>query len=236
MLESVGGKKLADDVAGMAEYSMMRGDIGVKGLGGGAEGPMQVLAKARPWLASDKVPPAGIHPEIDKLKTELNQSALDLLDEKIKDAQAVPGRERAPELLRDFVDQHTNGATMGISGEAALRLYGDKLPSADDGILGWVPNLKEQLDVARETGADITVPMADWIAKVDPEVHKALHDDLRVVPEGITAKEAENLKLAPPPIPTIDETIPVVRAANGMEPMFSIGDRKLTIKRLGGDI
>jgi len=236
MLESVGGKKLADDVAGMAEYSMMRGDIGVKGLGGGAEGPMQVLDKARPWLASDKVPPAGIHPEIDKLKTELNQSALDLLDEKIKDAQAVPGRERAPELLRDFVDQHTNGATMGISGEAALRLYGDKLPSADDGILGWVPNLAEQLEVAKETGADITVPMADWIAKVDPEVHKALHDDLRVVPEGITAKEAEDLKVAPPPIPTVDETIPVVRAANGMEPMFSIGDRKLELKRLARDV
>jgi len=232
VLEKVGGKQLADDVAGMVEYSMVRGDIGVKAGGGGAEGPMNVLAKVKPWLYSDKLPPAGIHPEIDKVKTEANQSALELLDQKVTEAQGVPGRERAPELLRDFVNQHTQDATMGISGEAVIKLYGDKLPSADDGILGWVPNLKEQLDVARETGADITVPMADWITKVDPEVHKALHDDLRVVQGGITTREATELAAQPPPIPTVDETIPVVRAAGGYEPMFALGDRKLTIQRM----
>lgn len=235
MLEGVGGKKLADDVAGMAEYSMMRGDIGVKGLGGGAEGPMQVLAKVKPWVDSGKLPPTGLHPEIDKLKAEANQSALDLLDEKVKDAQQSLTRERAPDLFHNFVEQHVGDATLGLSGDAVLKLYADKEPLSDDGMLGWVPNIKEQLDVIRETGVDLTIPMAGWISKVDPEIHKVLRPEIRAVPDGITEREAKELVDQPPPKSIVEETIPVVRAAGSFEPMMAIGDRKLELKRLASE-
>ena len=63
----------------------------------------------------------------------------------------------------------------------------------------------------------------------------ALHDDIRVRPGGITAnevklaKEAEAANPAPVPLP---EEVPSVRAASALEPLFSIGDRKLELQRI----
>lgn len=208
--------------------------IGVHGELPGAAAHADAWARALPYLREGEVPPRGVHPLIDQIKVQQNQTALQLLDSKVSDAQSVLTRERAPDMVRDFVDQHVQGANIGISGPAAVALYGDRVPTVDDGLLGFVPHLREQLENARETGADVTVPMADWISKVDPQVHKALHDDLRVVPEGITAREAVEAQPYEPK-PVVDETIPVVRAANGLEPLFSIGDRKLTIQRMASE-
>ena len=59
---------------------------------------------------------------------------------------------------------------------------GIRSPTPDDGVLGWVPDLAAQMEAAKDTGADISVPLSDYISKVDPAIHKELQDDLRVVP------------------------------------------------------
>ena len=35
------------------------------------------------------------------------------------------------------------------------------------------------------------VPVAEYLAKVDPEVHKEIEDHIRVRPEGMTVEEAK---------------------------------------------
>ena len=127
-----------------------------------------------------------------------------------------------------------------------LEMYGDKVPTLDDGVLGWVPDLAAQMEAAKDTGADISVPLSDYISKVDPAIHKELQDDLRVVPGGITNYEAEEAAkfneakdtaqtstgVTPPPETIVPEAVPTYRNDVGLEPLFSIGDRKLTLQRM----
>lgn len=144
----------------------------------------------RPWIESGHEPPAGLHPEIDKLKYEQNKLDVDNLDESLQAAQTSATRERSPETFANFIRQHSD-ARIGISGDAVARLYGDKVPTVDDNILGWSPGIVEELETAKATGGDVNVPLADWLAKVDPEVAKELHDDIRVRPGAITKTEKD---------------------------------------------
>lgn len=219
--KSAGGEELGNIVGAFGE--------GVMSTIGTHTPEIEAATRVGPWVKSGEVPPNGLHPLIDQAKTEMNKSALEMLDGAVKEAQSSTTKERAPELFQGFVEQHLQDHRMEISGQRAIELYGDKVPEVDDGVLGFVPNIKEQLEVARDTGADISVPMADWIAKVDPAIHKELHDDLRVVNGGMTAREATE---ALPPIPSIDEAIPTFRNSASLEPLFSIGDRKLTLQRM----
>lgn len=73
----------------------------------------------------------------------------------------------------------------------------------DDGKLGWVQGIREQLESAIAIGGDIEIPLADWLAHVDPELAKELKDDIRVRPGGVTKNEVEGLKAEKQPDPTI---------------------------------
>src|SRR5258706_305679 len=100
-------------------------------------------------------------------------------------------------LLEAGIEAIHAGAKTGykqITGDAVAKLYGDKVPEAGDNILGWSPRIAEEIRTAVATGGDVQIPLADWLAKVDPEVEKALHDDIRVRPGGITKNEQEIAK------------------------------------------
>lgn len=231
---SVGGspneaKRFARDMAGIVEMQTTPGAAVHQMIPHVTNGVIAVN-RAKPWIEAGKEPPAGLHPLIDQMKLERNEVALKGLDEAVADAQTSLTRERAPELFADFVRQHTQDRQMGISGQKVLEIYGDRVPLPDDGILGWVPDIEQQLAVARETGADVTVPLADWIAKVDPAVAKELHDDLRVAAGGITKREMA--ERPPIDLPIVDDPIATIRSGASLEPLFSIGDRKLQLNRL----
>lgn len=149
---------------------------------------MEASEAAKPYIEAGVEPPIGVHKVIDDLKKEQTRNDAKALDEALKEAQASKTRERNPEMFANFVRQHTD-AKIGISADAVAELYGDKPPALDDGKLGWVPRIAEQLEMARETGGDIEVPMADWLAKVDPGLAKDLHDFVRVRPEGFNLYE-----------------------------------------------
>lgn len=191
--------------------------------------PLEAYNRARPWVENGREPLAGALPEYDAYRAKQNAADLDALKEVTGDAQQSTLRERNPELFRDFIAQHTD-AEIGISGEAVAALYGEKLPTPDDGLLGWVPGIGDKLALARETGGDVSVPLADWLARVEPQVLQALHDDIRVRPGNPTVREAAlAAEPIPPPLP---EEVPTVRAASALEPMFSVGDRRLKMERL----
>ncbi len=91
-----------------------------------------------------------------------------------------------------------------------------------------MPNIEAQLRSAELTGEDIRIPAADWLAKVDPEIAKQLHDDIRVRDNGFTLNET---KIEAEPKEVIPEPLTATRGSAGLEPMFSVGDRKLTVEK-----
>lgn len=145
---------------------------------------------AKPYLDAGAEPPVGLHPVIDQVHSEQAKQDVKNLDDLFSEAQKSSTRERSPELFAHFVRQHTD-SSIGIDVEALRKLYGDKVPEADDNILGWAPRIQEQMALAEAHGGDVEVPLADWLSKVDPEVAKELHDFIRVRPGGMTLDEAK---------------------------------------------
>lgn len=168
--------------------------VGLSGQGGFHLAPeLQAAArlgrKVGPYVEAGKEPPAGLDPLIDQAKAK--QSAEDLagLEEAEKLAQGSATRERAPDAFADFIRQHTD-AKIGVNADMVRALYGDKVPAPDDGLLGFVPDLARKLEIAEATGGDVEIALADWLAKVEPEVSKALKDGVRVREDGVSAVEA----------------------------------------------
>lgn len=225
---------LGRDIGGMIEQAGMTGRKGL------TEHPVFKVADqyfgSRMYLENGREPLPSVLPEYDAFRAERNAKDVESLAEVVADAQQSLVRERNPDLFRDFIARHTD-AEIGIGGDAIVALYGDKRPLPDDGLLGWVPGIEQQLNLARASGDDISVPLADWVAKVDPEVMKVLAEDIRVRPGAITAREATLTKEAqaeagvPPPIP-LPEEVPTFRAASALEPLYSIGDRKIQLARM----
>lgn len=148
--------------------------------------------RVKPYVEAGEEIPPGAHPIVDQAKAKQAEVDIDNLEAALKEASKSATRERSPELFKLFMQQHTD-AKIGVSADAIVKMYGDKEPVIDDNKLGWVPNIKEQLAVARETGGDVEIPLADWLAHVDPALAKELHDDVRVRPKGLTIREADSL-------------------------------------------
>lgn len=198
------GERLTRDLIKLADVAMPEM---VKGIAAptGAQFNRQlreVIDSARPYIEAGREPPIGVHPEIDNLKIEQSKIDLDNLNEALKEAQASRTRERNPEIFASFIRQHTD-ASIGISADALQKIYGDKIPDMTDPKLGWVPDIGKQYEAALATGGDVQIPMADWLARVDPEFAKELKDDIRVRPGGVTKNEVEGLKAEKQPDPTI---------------------------------
>lgn len=147
------------------------------------------LARIQIYAKGGREPPVGIDPAIDRLKGEQAQADAKSLDDALREANASATRERSPELFAAFVRQHTQGE-IGISAEAIRKLYGDEQPAPDDGKLGWVPDIANKLAIAEQTGGDVSVPLADWLARVEPDIARDLHDHIRVRRGGMTVEEA----------------------------------------------
>lgn len=191
------------------------------------------IAAGMPFIKQGEPVPVGVSETVDKLHAEQAKVDIKNLDEALKAAQESATRERSPELFENFIAQHTN-AKIGIDAEAVRKLYGDKPVEVGDGILGWVPGMKDQLPLAESHGGDVEIPLSEWLAYVDPDVAKELHDSIRVRPGGMTLEEAkerpkvgeqvsepalgEEVQPVPSPIPEVDS----VRQASKFEnPSFA---------------
>ncbi len=224
--KALGGEALEREAKGIAESELNRQMAeGLHPADHVPEPPM--LSKVRPWIEAGEEPPRGVAPEIDAAKAEVNAAAVEEMEKSLANVQASTTHERSPDMMAKLIESKFGDTHISISAEAAQALYGDKPPAPDDGLLGWVPNINEQLAAARDTGDDVSVPLKDWLARVDPAVAKGLHDDLRMWPGGITAREAGE-----PPVPSkavVAEPLPQVRASLETEPKFGWGDRKVEL-------
>lgn len=153
----------------------------------------EVETAIAPYVEAGEPIPPGLHPALDKIKVEQAKLDSKALDDAFKEAQKSATRERSAELFQNFARQHTD-AKIGISADAIRELYKDKEPVPEDGILGWVPDIAERLREAEAIGGDVEIPLADALARIDPQVYKELHDDIRVRPGGVTINEGKELK------------------------------------------
>lgn len=152
----------------------------------------KAVEAAVPYIKAGIEPPVGVHPIIDQLKVEQTRLDIKALDEVLSESTKSTTRERSQEAFATFVRSHPE-FNVHISADAVRRLYGDKEPSPEDGILGWVPGVVSDLRAAEAGGGDVTIPIADWLAKVEPEVAKELHDDIKLRPGGVTVNEWKEL-------------------------------------------
>jgi len=187
------------------------------------------LQTVAPFAKVGKEPPPGVHPLLDEVKVEQAKQDGDAIKEALSESAKSATRERSPDYYANFVRQHVGEREIGIDAEAVRKLYGDKIPEVGDNLLGWVPDLQTKLASAESIGGDIRVSLADWLARVEPDVAKELHDSIRVRDGGLTLEEAKGLE----PKEVIADPLQLVRGAGGFEPQFSLGDRKVTLQRMG---
>lgn len=241
---ALGGHAKAELPKGPTKITVRPQDAQISGALEQAGQVQDAMDIARPYLQSGKIPPYGLHPLIDQLHDFQLEEDLKAIDDAVAASAKTETRERSPELYNNFTRLGVQG-DIGISFEAIRKLYGDKLPTADDGILGWVPNLEERLRAAGEIDGDVEVPLADYLARVDPEVNKALHDHLRIRGDGLTKAEVEEYKEhakvmadVETPVseaaPENDIAVQSIRKAAGLEPSADIGsEKKLKLQRVG---
>lgn len=182
-----------------------------------------------PYVDASEPIPVGLHPAIDKIKVEQSKLDIKALDNAFKEMQKTTTLERSPEMAKLFAEIKDK-TQIGIKSDAIQELYGDKPPSLDDGILGWLPDIASRLEEAKATGGDIEISLADALTKISPEVYDELHDHIRIRPGGLTVEEGKELGkreeptkvLAqegeePPPPPSI---VDQVRTQAALDPTF----------------
>lgn len=147
-----------------------------------------------PYIKAGEDPPVGLHPDVDKIIAEQSKIDLENLDDALSEATKSRTRERDPNLFADFI-RLKNKDSLYIPYEAVKELYGDKAPHPEDKVLGWVDDIESKVKQAEVNGGDIEISVADWLAKVEPEVAKELRDNVRVRKGGVTVEEGKALSV-----------------------------------------
>lgn len=184
------------------------------------------------WVQNGLTPPSNIDPFIDRMHEINNAAGVKQLTDKLADAASSQLRSMDPTLFNQLQDQLYGNSSFGIQVEFINQLYGDRIPTPGDGALGWIPDIEKKLAIARETGDDVRVQVKDWLTHIDPKIAADATPFLRISPEGITQMEAAERAANPPEYPpSIDAPMAAARDEIANQPMFSIGDRKLTLSR-----
>jgi uncharacterized protein YeaO (DUF488 family) len=208
------------EMTGVAEYELSMGQLT------GVVNPSH-------WIEAGRIPPKGIDRITDARMAELNKAAVEGLQKVLDQATTTNTRPRSPEAFGNLNREMNVKGTISINADRIAELYGDRVPHANDGMFGWVEGIEEKLRAAKEDGVDLRVPIADWLARIDPALAKDLSPDIRAFPEGITAREATEVR--EPPI-SVGSPLADVRAHFNTEPLFSIGDRPIRIERVDNSI
>lgn len=119
--------------------------------------------------------------------------AKDVLNKAVDIAQESKTKERSPETYAAAAAAALPEEVVNIPASKIIDIYksAGKVPTEGDGLFGFVPDLAKKLETAAASGAEITIPVADYIAHIDPAVHSQLADDVRLHEDGVTVTEAK---------------------------------------------
>src|SRR5262245_4988773 len=163
--------------------------------------PFQVMQRnaalrdaIEPWIAKGREPLPGVDPAVDTAKIVQAEVQLEVFDRIITDSQQSTTKGLPGKSFEDFIRIGAKDREVEISPDVIRKLYGDKEPTLEDGLLGWVPDLADRLRTAEVTGENIRIPLEDFVAKVDPAIYRELRDDLQLSPTGFSLNEAKDVK------------------------------------------
>lgn len=119
-------------------------------------------------------------------------AASDALTKTVEVAQDSKTKQRSPETFSEFTAAHGEEA-LHIPADKILELYtkAGKVPAEGDGLFGFVKGLEGKILAGSATGGEVTIPLGQYIAHVDPAVHEGLKDSIRLHDDGATVEEAK---------------------------------------------
>lgn len=166
---------------------------------------MQSRAEIDAFLRSKEQGPPG-----SMLMIEHARAGSEALDAAVQTAQESKTKQRSPELFAEAAAAHEPGS-VHIDAGKMLELYQKegKVPAEGDGLFGFVPDLAAKVQDAAATGGEVTIPVSQYIAHVDPAVHEGLRDNVRLHEDGVTPAEAVEAQNA---IKAFDPEAPVETA------------------------
>lgn len=117
-----------------------------------------------------------------------------------KAAGASPVAERAPERFQALMRAITEGEDIYVPADA-VREYMQKLQPAEQARFAEATGNPDQLGANLQSGADVPIPADRYLTyiaqeKAFPGAHEAFKDELRVGPEGMSAKDAAGFEQA----------------------------------------
>lgn len=181
--------------------------------------------------------PVGVNQLLDRVKASKASIDAKTFDDAFRSAITGETRKRDPQTFSEILRKDPD-FEIGIPVDAIRRLYGEKEPGPQDGLLGGLPDFVSQVREAASTGGDVKVKASDWFGHVEPEVHKAVLDDLRLSENGMTVNEAKvhgervTERVKEPPQVTVPEvSAGYTRFYHGGEDPTSGGGRWVTPDR-----
>lgn len=103
-----------------------------------------------------------------------------------------PLLERAPERLRQYLASATDNGNVYVSGQAVSEFF-QSHPDLDAWMDEW--DIRDQVQQAAIAGTDVEIPAAVYLTQIAPtEAHAAFSQDLRLGPDAMTLREAEDFE------------------------------------------
>lgn len=155
-------------------------------------GKPDLTPRTKEMLDKGEVPPFGVDPLVDELHVAQHKVDSAAFENIMTAADATKTLERSKDAIAAFIRLRESGS-VEIPAEAVAKLYDQagKSPHGEDGLLGHIPDLADQLRVGMASGVDIKVPIADYVAHTDRAVHEKLKDFIRYREEGATREEIQ---------------------------------------------
>src|SRR5262245_1777150 len=110
---------------------------------------------AEPYIEAGKPIPDKLHPLIDAMKAEESRLGIDQIDALLDEAEKSPVRERAADIFTKLLRRATGDKEIAFPLEAIDRLYGNRIPAVDDGILGFDKDIVGKIERARPTMGEV---------------------------------------------------------------------------------
>jgi hypothetical protein len=160
-----------------------------------AEGKYVVRQSGLSTPVSD-VPPPGVVPEADAAKAVVAAGDAEHLAALQKSVAESSTHSAAPQVMAEFLEQQAPGKNVWVDSQKLVDLYREAgvTPGPGDGILGDVPGFTDDLARALQFGADLEVPLSEYLTATagKPSADK-LREFTRVREDGVSPDEGKAL-------------------------------------------
>lgn len=159
-------------------------------------------------LRENEAPRPGTDWLGDQFHVGQHEADMTTFERALAAAQETKLRERSPEDFANFVQQAIGDRQLYIPGDVVAKLYASAEPHAADAVLGWMTNAESKISSSLTLGTDLSVPMAQALAHMDPAVWTAIKDSVRFSEVGLNSEEIKALKEAEPEDYHVDTRAP----------------------------